>query len=163
MTLLRQERDIDRKLELYVPLARRIYGGDGMPLSMAPYVSAVTRGRSDTSAIAHMFGGRAAKPKRPILMYGPDSRVTHVIWADGQTEAAELEEVACETLEKAEQRMRETGRALNIDERRARAGLPPREKVDELIRDALRRRAQEHQRNPIADPARMPQRVEEGW
>ena len=109
------------------------------------------RGGIDISEIGHIFGGRSAKPERPMLVYGPDSRVLTMVVGGGEAEAAELEELALAASEKMVERKKDDYMAQLREE----AGRPPREKVTELVSEALR----DHGRDQIANPSNYPKRT----
>lgn len=102
------------------------------------------RGAIDVNEIGHIYGGRNAKPTKPILVYGPDSRVLTLIVGAGEAETAELEDLAYAAVEKQTKRLRDD----HIGELRERAGLPPREQMPALRAEALRAHGQDKIRNP---------------
>jgi len=143
-------------VDLLIPIGRRIpvvLNEHGVPLALRGQVSGAVRGDADARDIAYAFG-RDAKPVQPILVYGPDDRVLTVVMGNGLTEAAELQDMALEVMERNRERQRSQGGTVNFDELREEAGLVPREQYDAAFRDALRRRVARHRANPITDPAR---------
>lgn len=128
-----------------------------IPLPMARKVQGAARGHREVSDLAHRMGGRGAKPTKPILVYGADEQVLTVIMTDGETEAAELEDLAHATLERQDERIKKVGRAFNFDEAREKAGWIRRENWGAAAAEAIRERARRHQANPVTDPARQPQ------
>ncbi len=142
-----------------VPVARRLtVNGDAIPRAMRGKLTEVLRNKKDIAEMAYAVGGRGVKPKKPLMILGPDERTVLLVVGDGVAEAAELEDLAYAQLEKAEHNVKKHGRAFDFADARDRAGLPQAGEVDGLYRDALMRRAAAHKRNPFSDPARMPQR-----
>jgi hypothetical protein len=121
-------------------------------------LTGVLRNKNDIAEMAYAVGGRGVKPKKPLMILGPDERSVLLVVGDGEAEASELEELSYAQLEKAERNVKKHGRSFNFQEARERRGLPQAGQFDELYRDALRRRIAAHKRNPISDPARVPQR-----
>ncbi len=145
--------------ELLLPIARRLtVNADAIPLSMRGKLTGVLRNKNDINEMAYAVGGRGVKPKKPLMIVGPDERTVLLVVGDGVAEAAELEELAHAQLEKAERNVKKHGRAFDFAAARERAGLPQASEFDGLYRDALTRRIADHKRNPFSDPARVPQR-----
>lgn len=146
-------------IELLLPIARRLtVNADAIPHAMRGKLTGVLRNKNDIKEMAYMVGGRGVKPKKPLMILGPDDHTVLLVVGDGVAEASELEDLAYGQLEKAERNVKQTGRAFNFQEARERRGLPQASEFDQLFRDALRRRADGHKRNPVSDPARVPQR-----
>jgi len=110
----------------------------------------------DARDLAYRLGGRAVKPRREIVLVGPDGQSPIVIPGAGVTEAAELEEIALETYERDAARLRAGQPLVDFDRLREEAGLPARKEFDALFRQALRDRIARHRANPITDPPRRP-------
>lgn len=147
-------------MDLLIPIARRIplvMNGEIVPYQMRGHTSGVARGHEDIEEYAHAMGGKDVKPTRPLVVWGPDG-TSIIIMGGGVAEASEIRDVAHDALERAEQRTKKTGRSFDFNSARERERLPRREDVDAMIRDAMRRRAQQHIANPITDPARVPLR-----
>ena len=117
----------------------------------------------DVSDIGHVFGGRKALPNQPIIVEGADGQTPTIIMPLGLCEAAEVEDLARHAQEKSRARMKKLGTPLPFDEFRERTGRPRKEAVEDMFRDALLRRMEQHRRNPISDPARQPQRSKKQW
>ncbi len=146
-------------VEILLPVARRLTANaDAIPLAMRGKLTGVLRNKKDIGEMAYAVGGRAAKPKQPLMIVGPDERTVLLVVGDGVAEASELEELAYAQLEKAERNVKKHGRAFDFASARDRAGMPQAGEFDNLYRDALRRRVADHKRNPYSDPARIPQR-----
>ncbi|KKN32294.1 hypothetical protein LCGC14_0815360 [marine sediment metagenome] len=146
-------------VELLLPVARRLtVNADAIPMSMRGMLTGVLRNKNDINEMAYQVGGRDVKPKKPLMIVGPDERTVMLIVGDGVAEAAELEELAHAGLERQEKNVKKHGRAFDFASARDRAGLPQANEFDQNYRDALRRRAAAHKRNPFSDPARVPQR-----
>jgi len=146
-------------VELLLPIARRLtVNADAIPLAMRDRLTGVLRNKSEISDMAYAVGGRAVKPKKPLMVVGPDARTVMLVVGDGAAEAAELEDLAHAQLERAERNVKKHGRAFDFASARERAGLPQAGDFDALYRDALRRRVADHKRHPFSDPARRPRR-----
>ena len=141
--------------ELLLPMTKRmplyVVGQEEVPWAMRSYVAgAFGTGAIPISEIGHIYGGRAAMPVKPIMVYGPSGQVVTLVVGGGETEAAELEELAYENLEAQQVRPMND----RISEYRERMGLPPREKMPALISQALR----DHGRDQIANPSKYPKK-----
>lgn len=146
-------------MELLLPVARRItVNADAIPPAMRGKLTGVMRNRNDIKELAYALGGRGVKPKKPLMILGPDERTVMLVIGDGVAEASELQDLAYGQLEKAEANVKKHGRAFDFQSARERQGLPQAGEFDQLFRDALRRRADAHKRNPVSDPARVPER-----
>ena len=146
-------------VELLLPVARRLtVNADAIPLAMRGRLAGVLRNKADIAEMAYAVGGRGVKPKKPLMIVGPDERTVLLVVGDGVAEAAELEELAYHQLEKAEGEVKKHGRAFDFQSARERRGIPQAGEFDGLYRDALRRRIAAHKRNPFSDPARVPHR-----
>ena len=145
-------------VELLLPVGRRLtVNADAIPLAMRGKLTGVLRNKKEISEMAYAVGGRGVKPKKPLMIVGPDERTVMLVIGDGEAEASELEELAHAQLERAERNVKKYGRAFDFAAARERRGLPQASEFDQLYRDALRRRIADHKRNPFSDPARIPQ------
>ena len=151
-------------VEILVPIARRdlVLNAHEVPAALQGKLSAVLRSEKEIDDLAHAMGGRSAKPRKPVMVWGPDDRTVLLIVGDGVAEAAEIEELAHAQLEKAQRNVKKYGRAYDFAGARERAGLPEVGEFDNLYRDALRRRRAEHKASPFSDPARQPERPDTG-
>jgi len=143
----------NKPVELLLPIARRAPPIPGshpafglIPTSLVGKVAGAFQGEDAMGEIGHAFG-RAAKPRKPVLLWGPDNKTLMVIIGDGDAEAAELEDIAQQAYDKAETNMKKFGRAVDIDSMRERAGAPRREEVDPMIRQAFRDHAAKLKQN----------------
>lgn len=148
-------------MDLLIPIARRGPMGYGstslLPKSYAGRVVALNA-KSQTADLAAVFGGRAATPRQNIMLVGPDGRTPILVAGLGVTEVAELEELAQEAFERAEDKMKKNGTVIPFDEHRERLGMAESKDFDPLFRQALTDRIKKHKQNPISDPARQPNR-----
>lgn len=99
-------------------------------------------------------GGRAARPVREIVLVGPDGETPIMIPGMGESEIAEIEEIAQAAYEKAAATLARTGSVIDFAAERERRGLPPAEKFDELYKTALEDRIQNQRKNPTDYPSR---------
>lgn len=142
-----------------VPVAYDLdWQGPAMPRVLEQHVSAAAQGHKEAAGIATMFGSRHFKPTAPILLVGPDGRVPILLIADGDTEAAELEDLAQEAIDQQEGQLKAGGRGMDFDKLREKHGQVRHEDVDVSIREAIQRRIDHHKRNPVTDGFRQPQR-----
>ncbi len=147
-------------VELLIPIGVNlpvVMNPASIPLSLQGQISGVIRNEHDAREIGATFG-RSHKPKKPILLVGPDERTVILIVGDGAAEAAELEDIALAKLDQQRSRVRKTGRGLDFDAMRDRHNLMRREDVDPAIRQALVDRIKAHQSNSRTDPSRIPGR-----
>lgn len=115
------------------------------------------RVRPTLSELAYVVGGRHKKPTKDIVITGPDGKTPFVVVADGETEAAELEEIALAMHEHKARRMRQgISGGIDFEEIRARRGLPPARAFDALFRQAIADRIARHKQNHRTDPFRKP-------
>ena len=146
-------------VELLLPIGRRpLVNADAIPPAMRAQLTGVLRNKNDIAEMAYLVGGREVKPKKPLMIVGPDAHTVLLVVGDGVAEAAELEELAYHQLEKAEGEVKKHGRAFDFASARERKGLPQASEFDTLYREALSRRIADHKRNPFSDPSRTPQR-----
>lgn len=145
-------------VDLLIPIGTRIqlaYNPDSIPRPLRRMVQASLPTTKDIEDLPHALGGRDAKPTHPVLLWASDGMQIMIMGA-GEASASEIQDLAYSALDRAEKRIKETGRSLNFEDRRERAKLPRREDVDAMIRDAMRRRVESHKSNPISDPPRIP-------
>lgn len=134
-------------VELLVPIARRAPIAFGPPGGLPRHLSrlgahtVVLRGKWEADVLSQIFGGRSATPQQEIVIVGPDGRTPIMVAGLGVTEVSELEETIHEAVERGEERMQSYGTMQPFDEYRERRGMPSREKVDEMTREAMRRAA----------------------
>lgn len=140
-------------VDLYIPMARLLplaYGTDH-PFARIEG-SAVFQ--DDTDEIAHVFGGRSAKPNQPITIVGPDGRTPITILSDGETEAGELADLAQDAVERGRARLAKGGNVMDFAAYRERRGLPAHEDVRVAVAEAIAARIAHHRANPVTDPPR---------
>ena len=130
-------------MDIIVPLARVIdlvVCEDQVPLAMQGQLSGVVRGHGQAQEIGHAFG-RSHKPRQPLMVYGPDNYMPILIIGDGETEAAELQDLAQDAIGRQEEMVRKTGRGFDFDSARERAGMVRREDFGRAASEAFERRA----------------------
>jgi hypothetical protein len=134
--------------DLIVPIARvvdLVVCDEQIPYDLKGQVSGALR-MNQVAEYAHAVG-RTAKPKAPLMLYGPDNYMPIMVIGDGVTEAAEMQDLAMEALDRQAESVKKNGRGMNFDEARERAGLVRREDFSDAMKDALRRRADYLRRN----------------
>ena len=124
---------------------------DDLPMDMQGEVSGYLRGMKEAEDFAHAIG-RTGKPKKPLMVYGPDEYMPILVIGDGVTEAAEMQDLAVEAIGRQAESVKKNGRGMNFDEARQRAGLVRKEDFDVAFRDALQRRVKYLKANPISHP-----------
>ena len=142
-------------IDLLIPTARIIdlvVCDEQVPWDLKGEVSGVMRGMTQVSEFAHAVG-RTAKPKKPLMVYGPDNYMPICVIGDGVTEAAEMQDLALEAIGRQEEAVkRNGGRGMNFDDARERAGLMRREDFGVAVAEALAERAAYKKRNHRTDP-----------
>ena len=129
--------------EILVPTARVVdivICEEQVPFSMRPDVSGLVRGMAQAREIAQAMG-RAHKPTKPLMVYGPDDRTPILIMGEGVTEAAEMEDLALEAIGRQEERVKAHGRGFDFDSAREKVGAMRREDIPAAMADAFARRA----------------------
>ena len=145
-------------IELLIPIARRqpfyLANQREVPWTLRGYVSgAFGQGAINLNEIGHIFGGRAARPTKPLYVLGPDPRVITLVVGGGETEAAELEDLALAATEKNEREMKDRSAVM-----RERVGARPKETVDAAVREHFAKIARDQIKNAITNPP--PRRTE---
>jgi hypothetical protein len=143
-------------VDLLIPVGRRLVMNAGaVPLSMRGKVDGIVRNAADAREIGAAFG-RSYRPKKPIMVVGPDARTVILVVGDGTAEAAELEDLAQMALARQEERVRRHGRGIDIDALREKHGEMRREDVDAAARNAFADHARKRQQNQRTMPGRRP-------
>ena len=93
------------------------------------------------------FGGRASRPEGMVTMPSADGRTPIMIAGMGGVEAAELEDIALEALEKDAAQVKKTGGAIDFAAERERRGAAPVETFDTRYREYLQERGDWGRRN----------------
>lgn len=138
--------------DILIPIARKValvMNPFVVPYSLRGQVSGAVTDPGAAREIGHAFG-RTTKVDKPFLVQSENA--TAVIMTEGVTEAAELEDLALEALDRQTERAKGDFGA----EQREKRHMPRREDFDRLYRDALDERVARHKRNPVTDPARQP-------
>lgn len=112
-------------------------------------------GAREAGEISYRMGGRAVRPKDPVVLIGPDGKTPILLVGAGETEAAELEELAQAVYEKGQRRISQGKTVIPFDEIREKRGYPAREKFSDLFKQALTDRMERHRRNPRSDPPKQ--------
>jgi len=111
----------------------------------------VMRGMKQVTEFAHAVG-RSAKPKKPLMVYGPDNYMPICVIGDGVTEAAEMQDLALEAIGRQEESVKRNGRGMDFDGARERAGMVRREDFGEAMRIAFEERVKYLKANHRTDP-----------
>ena len=132
-----------------LPLAKRmplhVVGQREVPWALRSYVAGgFGPGGIDISEIGHIYGGRDARPTKPLMLFSPTGVMTFIV-GNGDAEAAELEDLAYASAEATTRRAKQD----RFGEYRERHGLPSKQESTALISEALR----EHGRDQLANPS----------
>ena len=131
----------------------------GVPQTMRSTSNRAVGNHQEAGDLAYMLGGRSAMPKAPVLVWGPDNRTVIMLVGDGVTEAAELQDMALEAIERQEEQIARNGRGMDYDAMREKHGYVSRENAGNAISDAIAERIAHHKANPVTDPFRQPRRA----
>lgn len=118
------------------------------------HISALCQSLKDCEDLVAWFGDADFCPFQPVILLIPGSQPVSITGA-GYATAAELRDCAVTYWETTVNRVA-AGSVLDFDTLRERRGLAPRDKVDEMIREALWERAAKHKAAPVTDPMRQP-------
>lgn len=141
-------------VDLIVPVARvvdLVVCEEQVPYDLRGDVSGVMRGMAQVKEFAHAVG-RTAKPKKPLMIYGPDNYMPICVIGDGVTEAAEMQDLALEAIGRQEESMKRNGRGMDFDSARERAGMVRREDFGTAMAEAMERRVKYLKANQRTDP-----------
>lgn len=119
---------------------------DQVPWDLKGEVAGVLRGMEQVKEFAYAIG-REHKPRKPLMIYGPDNDVPIYVVGDGVTEASEMEDLALAALDKQATQIKKTGRAFDFDEARERAGMVRREDFQQAWHDAFEQKAKKMKAN----------------
>lgn len=148
-------------VDLLVPKARIvdivIVNDEQIPYDMKGQLSGHVRTVKQVEDFAHAFG-RDAKPTKPLMLEGPDSRMPIMVMGLGVTEASEMQDLALEALDKQEENYKKYGRGYNFEEAREKAGYPRKEDFPQLFSDAMAERAEMLRRHKVTMKSKLEQR-----
>lgn len=113
----------------------------------------IPMGNQNGKDFAYQFGKRNFKPRDPVVLTRADGETPLMIVGAGETEVAEMEDIAVASWEDDQKRVKKGEKLVTLDQRREDAGLPPKEKFDETFRQSLRDRVKYHKANHRTDPA----------
>ena len=140
-------------VDLIVPIARVVdivvSPGD-VPFDLQGQVS----GRMQWDAVsdfAHAVG-RTKMPKKPLMVVGPDSGVPIIVMVDGDTEASEMEDRALAAIDKQQEQIKKTGRAMDFDNLREENGMVRREDFGKALSEGFQRNAEYLRTHQVTDP-----------
>jgi len=135
--------------DIVVPVARIVdvvVCDEQVPWDLHGDVCGYLRGKKHVEEFAYAQG-RAMKPKKPLMVYGPDNYVPILVIGGGDTEASEMQDLALAAIDKQEEQMKRSGRGFNFDEVREQRGMARREDFGEYLADALSRYAKKAKDN----------------
>jgi hypothetical protein len=146
------------EVEIYLPeTVQRAAQMRRFPTHQSENTSAILDDESQIGDLAAALGGRAAKPRKSIVIWAPDGRQTILLQGGGVTEAAEFEDMAHEAFGRAREAMAKNGgRAFDADEEREKLGLPRREDVGVAMAEAFWEDMKQHKASIVTDPAPEP-------
>lgn len=143
-------------IDIIVPVARVVdvvVCEEQVPWDLKGEVCGVMRGYQQVKDFAAQVG-RTQKPKKPLMLYGPDNYMPIVVIGDGVTEAAEMEDLALAALDKQEAAVKKHGRAIDFDDERERRGLVRREDFGTALAEAFAERARYLKAHQVTEPQR---------
>lgn len=115
---------------LFLPasfLAKRGISAASVAPSWLVPAAAILEDSGSIGDLSHHLGGRAAKGKEATVVSRPGGGMPIIVVHDKETEAAEIEDLASEALER---------KPINFEESRERQGLPSAKQFDILLREA---------------------------
>ena len=121
--------------DLLVPIARIVHVPRGFSLS-------------DVADLPARLGGRAKKPKAPVGLVDPSGMPIFLVGM-GETEAAELQEMAYDVIER---RSKRPWQGIDRDHPKYRHRLVPYKNFSDAFKEALQERIKRHKANPVTDP-----------
>ena len=135
---------VDERGALWVPVATV------MPLHISrlgKMSTMMVENKKIAQDLSYRLGGRAQKPPGIVTMPAADGQTPIMIAGLGECEAAEMEDIALEALEKSEEQMQKTGASIDFASERERRGYEPVETFDTRYREYLHERAEYGKRN----------------
>jgi hypothetical protein len=139
--------------DIIVPIARVVdivIAPEDVPYDLQGQVS----GRLQWDAVsefAHAVG-RNRMPQKPLIVEGHDSGVPIIVMVDGDTEASEMQDIALAALDKQEEQIKKTGRAMDFDSMREEYGMVRREDFGQTLSDGLMRNVEYLRTHQRTDP-----------
>lgn len=151
-------------IDLIIPMARvvdLVVCEEQVPFDLRGEVSGAIRGMKQAKDFAHAVG-RSEKPRKPLLVFGPDERTPILIIGDGVTEAAEMQDLALAAIDKQTEQVKKTGRGFDFDEAREKKGFVRREDFGTAMAEAFERRAKYLKARQVTEP-QAPRREQRYW
>ena len=139
--------------DLIVPIARIVdivVSPEDVPYDLTGQVSGRLQWQQ-VSDFAHQVG-RTRMPKKPLMVQGPDAGVPIIVMVDGDTEASEMEDIALAAVDKQQEQIKKTGRAMDFDNLREEYGMVRREDFGQTLSDGLQRNADYLRTHQVTDP-----------
>ncbi len=109
-------------------------------------------GMKNAKDIAYRYGARDHKPFLPLYVKGPDDRVPMVVAGWGEVEASEIQDLTLAAIDKQQEMIKRTGRAMDFDEMREQARMVRREDFPQMLSDAALERAEYMKAHSRTDP-----------
>ena len=128
----------------------------GVPKGLKGRCSAVVRSLKEAEDLIKWFGDENFCPFLPVLLLVPGAQTAPAISGLGIASAAEIRDIAVAYFEQTLEDVQKGRSFVNFEEARERRGLPRREEVDAMIRQAMRDRAAKHRASPVTAPGRQP-------
>ena len=140
-------------MDLIVPIARVVdivIAPQDVPYDLQGQVSGRLNWQG-VSDFAHEVG-RTRMPTKPLMIVGPDGGVPILIMVDGDTEAAEMQDLALAAVDKQQEQIKKTGRAMDFDSLREQHGMVRREDFAQTLSDGLQRNVEYLKTHQVTDP-----------
>jgi hypothetical protein len=103
------------------------------------------------SDFAHAVG-KSKMPTKPLMVVGPDGGVPIIVMVDGDTEASEMQDLALAAVDKQQEQIKKTGRAMDFDDLREQYGMVRREDFSQVFSDGLQRNVEYLKTHQVTDP-----------
>lgn len=140
-------------IDIVVPVARVVdivVSPEDVPYDLKNQVSGRLQWQQ-VSDFAHAVG-KSKMPTKPLMVVGPDSGVPIVVMVDGDTEAAEMQDIALAAIDKQQEQIKRTGRAMDFDNLREENGMVRREDFGQVLSDGLMRNVEYLRTHQRTDP-----------
>ena len=140
-------------IDILVPTARIVdivISPEDVPFDLKNQVSGRLQWQQ-VSDFAHQVG-RTRMPKKPLMVQGPDAGVPIIVMVDGDTEASEMQDIALAAIDKQQEQIKQTGRAMDFDSLREENGMVRREDFGQALSDGFMRNVEYLRTHQRTDP-----------